>query len=263
MITRPNKGDRWTREEMILVLNLYFKLSYGQMDHRNPKVRELAHLMGRSENSVAFRLNNFASCDPMLQARGISGLNAHIKQCQPYWNEFVNNQEALVFESERILADYQDVSIEDKFKEELKDIPQGLVGETRVREVKTRVNQSFFRQVVLSNYGGKCALTGIDIPDLLIASHIIPWADDVKERLNPSNGICLSALYDKAFDKGYIAFCNDGTVIFSSNIEDKADRDYYSKYFMTIRDHKIEGFRKYAPNPEFLEWHRNHIFKGL
>ena len=79
MRVKPNKGDKWTRDEMILVFNLYFKLTYGQMDHRNPQVKELASIMGRSENSVAMRLNNFASCDPMLQARGISGLSAHKK----------------------------------------------------------------------------------------------------------------------------------------------------------------------------------------
>lgn len=263
MIVKPNKGDRWTREEMILVLNLYFKMSYGQMNHTNPKVRELAKLMGRSASSISFRLSNFASCDPILQARGISGLNAHIKQCQPYWDEFEKNKDALVFESEKILAEYEDVSLEDKYEEDLKDIPQGLVGKTRLQEVKTRVNQSFFRQIVLANYGGRCALTGIDIPDLLIASHIIPWANDTKERLNPANGICLSALYDKAFDKGYMSFDNEGKVLLSNNIEDKKDRDYYAKYFMTIKGHKIEGYRKYAPNPEFLNWHRQHIFKGL
>ena len=216
MRVKPNKGDRWTRDEMILVFNLYFKLSYGQMDHRNQQVKDLASIMGRSENSVAMRLNNFASCDPMLKARGISGLAAHTNICQPYWDEFINNQENLVYESEKILAEYQELTVEEKFKDDLIDIPIELTGETKIRAVKTRINQNFFRQIVLANYDNKCALTGIDIKDFLIASHIIPWADSVKERLNPKNGICLSSLYDKAFDKGYISFENDGKVIFSS-----------------------------------------------
>ena len=61
--------------------------------------------------------------------------------------------------------------------------------------MKTRVNQNVFRQIVLANYNKKCAITGIDIPDLLVASHIIPWSKNEEERLNPENGICLSALY--------------------------------------------------------------------
>ena len=62
--------------------------------------------------------------------------------------------------------------------------------------------------MVLSNYDSKCAITGIDIPQLLYASHIIPWSQNENERLNPENGICLSALYDKAIDKGLIGLNN-------------------------------------------------------
>lgn len=262
MRTFPQKGDKWSREEMILVFNLYFKLTYGQMDHRNPQVQELAKIMGRSENSVAMRLNNFASCDPMLQARGISGLSAHTKICQPYWDEFFENQETLVFESERILADYQEIPIEEKFKNELFDIPKELSGETKIREVKTRVNQSFFRQIVLANYDGKCALTGIDVKEFLIASHIVPWADNEKERLNPENGICLSALYDKAFDKGFISFDNRGKVLFSNQLKKNSDKDYFKQYFEPLENATIMKPRKYSPNIRFLEYHRNKIFRG-
>ena len=92
------------------------------------------------------------------------------KQCQPYWDEFDGNREALLFESEKILAAYQGTTVEQKYEEEIRDIPLTMKGETRKAEVKIRVNQSVFRQVVLANYGGKCALTGIDISDLLVAS---------------------------------------------------------------------------------------------
>ena len=73
-----------------------------------------------------------------------------------------------------------------------------LRGETREVIIKQRINQNVFRAMILNNYRTRCAITGIDIPELLIASHIIPWAKDEENRLNPSNGICLSALYDKA-----------------------------------------------------------------
>ena len=69
--------------------------------------------------------------------------------------------------------------------------------------------------MILSNYNGHCALTGIDIPQLLLASHIIPWSKNKVTRLNPSNGICLSALYDKAFDQGLIGFDQHYKVILS------------------------------------------------
>lgn len=260
MRTKPNKGDRWTREEMILVFNLYFKLPYGKLDHRTPEVKELAKLMGRTDNTVAMRLNNFAACDPKLQSRGIKALGDQKKRCQPYWDEFYENQEKLVYESEKILSDYQNTTIESKYKEELKDIPKELKGEYRIREVKTRINQQFFRKMVLANYNEKCALSGMDINSLLIASHIIPWSENKNERLNPENGICLSALYDKAFDKGLISFSNEGIVLFSEKLNRNIGKDYYTKYFLPIESRKLLTANKYKPNPLFLEWHRDVIF---
>ena len=176
------------------------------------------------------------------------------------WDEFANDRDTLLFESERILANYQGISIENKFKENLKDIPVGITGETKLREVKTRVNQYVFRQIVLSNYNNQCALTGIDIPELLIASHIIPWASNEKERLNPENGICLSSLYDKAFDKGLISFTNDQHVILSTYLKGNTGKDYYDKYFMPIENAILITPRKYRINSLFLEWHRDCIF---
>lgn len=84
-------------------------------------------------------------------------------------------QRSTTFESERILAQKEHITIEDKFSDVLIGTDH-LKGEYKVREVKTRVNQNVFRQIVIANYSGKCAVSGIDIPDLLVASHIIPWS---------------------------------------------------------------------------------------
>jgi len=260
MIKKPNKGDRWSREEMILVLNLYFKIPFMKFRTSTPEVKELAKIMGRTDNTVAIRLSNFASCDPNLTSRGIKGMNDHVKQCQPYWDEFAANREELIFESEKILAEYQDTTIEKKFEKELRDIPKELKGETRIVEVKARVNQHFFRDMVLTNYDGRCALTGIDLKELLVASHIIPWADNEQERLNPANGICLSSLYDKAFDCGLISFHDNGQVIFSDRLESNVGKEYFVKHFQIIKDSKLAIPQKYALNPAFLEWHRDVIF---
>lgn len=250
----------WTRDEMILALNLYLKTPFGKMHRTNPQVIELANLIDRSANSVALRLVNYASCDPILTARGISGMKGGRDQCLPYWNEFGENREDLVFESERILAKYQQTNIESKFADDLKDIPEGMTGEIRLREVKTRVNQNVFRQIVLANYDAKCALSGIDIIEMLVASHIIPWADDEENRLNPENGICLSSLYDKAFDKGLLSFRDDLTTLFSDRLEANVGKEYFEQYFEPVRNKKLITPRKYHPNPEFLEWHRDCIF---
>lgn len=260
MIPKPQKGDRWSREEMILAFNLYFQIPFSRYSSKTPEVISLAQTMGRTPSSVALRLTNFASCDPILQAEGIKGMYAGKKQCQPYWDEFFENKERLVFLSEQLLAMYQETTIETKFEKELLDIPSTLAGETRMREVKTRVNQDFFRRMILTNYNNKCALTGIDIPELLVASHIVPWASNEQERLNPKNGICLSSLYDKAFDSGLISFKDNGTVIFSKRLKANVGKDYYSKYFLPFESFALAVPQRYYPNPLFLEWHRDEIF---
>lgn len=253
-------NNLWTRDEMILVLNLYLKMPFGKMHKGNPNVIKMAHLIGRTPDAVAYRLVNYASYDPQLKQRGISGMSHGGKKCEEYWNEFVDDREKLLYESERILAQYEGTSIENKYKKELKDIPSFIVGDTKIRQVKIRVNQNVFRQIVLANYDYKCALTGIDIPELLVASHIIPWSENKEERLNPTNGICLSSLYDKAFDQGLISFDSSFKVLFSERLSSNVGKEYFDKYFSPIQNKSLAETKKYAINPTFLEWHRDCIF---
>jgi putative restriction endonuclease len=250
----------WTREELILAFNLYLKIAFGKTNKTHPKIIELANIIGRTPSAIGMRLGNFASVDPFHQQRGIRGLPNGIKQVQPIWDEFFHNQEELVFLSEQILAAKQHQTIEQKYQDVLFDI-KDIKGEDKIRAVKTRVNQSVFRQMVLMNYSSKCALTGIDIPDLLFASHIKPWSTHETERLNPENGICLSALYDKSFDKGYIGFDSNYKVLLSPALKEKKNTEYYNTYFAPIEGTKIHQPVQYLPKKEFLEFHRDVIFK--
>jgi len=249
----------WTRDELILAFNLYLKLPFGKLHTRTPEVIELAKITGRTVSSIAIRLTNFASCDPYHQNRGIKGMDGGRKQCQPIWDEFFQNKEALIFESERILAEKENQTIDTKYSELLFDV-KDLKGETKLREVKSRVNQNVFRQIVVANYSGKCAITGIDVPELLFASHIIPWAKNEKERLNPENGICLSALYDKAYDKGLIAINERFELLISTDLKKKSKYEYYPKYFSHLENERIILPQKYLPNKNFLQYHLDTIF---
>ena len=166
----------------------------------------------------------------------------------------------MLFESEIILAEKQDVALENKYAEILTDINH-LKGEYKIREIKTRVNQNVFRQIVIANYSSKCAITGIDIPSLLIASHILPWSKNESERLNPENGICLSSLYDKAFDLGLISINKEFEVMVSSFLKSKDNKPYYLKHFEFLNGCKIQLPKKYPPNPEFLKFHQDVVFK--
>jgi putative restriction endonuclease len=249
----------WTKDELVLAFNLYLKLPFGKLHTRTPEVIEMANLLGRTVNSIAIRLTNFAACDPYHQNRGVKGMDGGRKQCQPIWDDFFENKELLIFESERILAEKENLTIEVKFDDLLFDI-KDLKGETKLREVKTRVNQNVFRQIVLANYSNKCAITGIDIPELLFASHIIPWSKNENERLNPENGICLSALYDKSYDKGLIGINEKHQILFSSRLKKKKNTDYFSKYFAFIENQELLLPQKYLPKKEFIQYHLDTIF---
>ncbi len=252
-------ANLWTREEMILAFNLYLKLPFSKIGSRRKEVIELANLIGRSSSSVAIRLTNYAACDPFHQARGVKGMQAGKKRCQPIWDEFINNREALLFESEKILAELQNITIENKYSKILEDV-KDIEGKHKLQMVKTRVNQNVFRQMILANYDGKCALSGVDIPELLVASHIIPWSVNEKERLNPENGICLSSLYDKAFDSGLIGFNADYHVVISKRLIEKEGKDFYKDFFEIIRSKELQPARC-MPNREFLEWHMDCVFQ--
>ena len=138
-------------------------------------------------------------------------------------------------------------------------------GEDKILLTKQRKGQDYFRRMILANYGGRCALTGIDIPQLLLASHIIPWADKShkKERLNPCNGICLSALYDKAFDQGLISISpDDYSVVISSVLRENETKEYFDKHFGIIIGKKLMMPTEYLPNRDFLAYHRDKVFVG-
>lgn len=139
-------------------------------------------------------------------------------------------------------------------------------GEDVVSEIKRRKGQDYFRHMILVNYGGRCALTGIDIPQLLLASHIIPWSDKShkRDRLNPCNGICLSALYDKAFDQGLITFSpDDFSVQISSALRENESKEYFNRHFGSIIGKKITLPAEHQPNLDFLAYHRDKVFVGF
>ena len=160
----------------------------------------------------------------------------------------------------KILAEKENQTLEKKYDDLFIDIRE-LKGETKLREVKTRVNQNVFRRIVVANYSEKCAITGIDIPELLFASHIVPWSKNEKERLNPENGICLSALYDKAFDRGLIGFNENFEILISTQLKKKESKDYYHRYFSNLEKSKLETPQKYLPKKEFLQYHLDEVFE--
>jgi hypothetical protein len=93
-----------------------------------------------------------------------------------------------------------------------------------VRLQKARIGQGGFRAALDARWNGACPLTGVCERALLRASHIVPWnrCESEAERLEPDNGLLLSALWDAAFDRGLVSFADDGAALFSRRLEHKA-----------------------------------------
>jgi putative restriction endonuclease len=255
------KSPNWSREELILAFNLYLKLPFGKMHRGNPDVIKLAGILGRrTSDSVAMRLVNFANIDPYHQQRGVKGMSGGRKQVEPIWDEFINDQESLVYESERILAIFEHRTLEELHPEIKFDL-ENLTGEVRERMIKMRVNQNVFRQMILKTYKNRCAVSGIDLPELLVAGHIIPWAENDKERLNPENGICLSNLYDKAYERGLIAIDTEYKLLISRRLKEESEKYFYKNYFGRFEHQIITLPIEYRPRKEFLEY-RLERFQG-
>ena len=111
--------------------------------------------------------------------------------------------------------------------------------------------------MVLKNYANRCALTGLPIRELLIASHILPWSSHENERLNVRNGICLNRLHDAAFDQGLIGFDDALQLILSTRLRESLPQRFVSESFEAYEAQVLnvpeDGF---APDLGFVREHR-------
>lgn len=127
--------------------------------------------------------------------------------------------------------------------------------------IKTRGSaQKAFARAVKPNYNFRCAVTGISSPEFLVASHIVPWSKDENIRLDPANGICLSAQIDKAFEHGFILIEDDLTIRVNWDRigSDRVLREQLAPFDGT----KIEPPAVGAPNPEYLRRRRTMVGKA-
>lgn len=252
------KIDNWTKEQTIVAFNVYCKIPFKSSRKTNATIIKYAKMIGRSPSALNMKVGNFGRLDPELKKQGITGLVHGAKLEEEVWKEFNGNWEKLAYESELLVAHFQNKSIEDVVDFDLDDVPQGKERET---VIKARVNQSFFRSTILSSYNQKCCVTGLSISDFLVASHIILWKSDKKNRLNPHNGLCLNSIHDKAFDRGYITVTPDFKIKISDYFKDYSNEKAVLDLFIKYENQSIILPDKFLPSKEFLDFHYHSIFR--
>ncbi len=236
----------WTKDELVPTLKLYCITPFGRLHSKNPDIIELAKRLGRTASAVALKATNFASLDPTIDRAGMSNSSKLDKEV---WDDFFQNMD-----------EYLDASEVERPNEGFSEQQAEFIYASRagidvVRLTKTRMNQSFFRKLILASYDNKCALTGIAAPELLNASHIVPWSKDKEARTNPTNGICLNALHDRAFDEGLITFDHDYSVMYSPKLP-----SHTREALMSFSAEKLHLPKRFVPDKGFLDYHRTILF---
>jgi hypothetical protein len=250
-------GKKWTREETLLAFELYCRLPFGKLHQSTPAIVELADALGRTPSSIGMKACNFASLDPQHSDRGVVGLVNRGKLEEEIWQEFNRDSVSIVSE---IFAAKDNLLAKPEEPGEF-STPGGPseVGRT----VKVRRLQGFFRDAVLTNYSQRCGLSGVALPDLLNASHIIPWSVSPERRCDPRNGISLNALYDRAFDRGLFTFSESLEVVLSARLAGRRGQlGSLAVVLEELEGRQLEVPERFAPDPEALGYHRKHVFEA-
>lgn len=196
--------------------------------------------------------------DPILQS-DLDDFTWTFKEKGPTWEYFfqqygmneINKKDFINLLKLGLLRDFPEEIFIDPVEQDFS--AEDIIGNVKTRGHKHRK----FAQQVKLNYQYQCAISGIKTKDFLVASHIKPWAEDKENRTNPLNGICLSSLLDKAFDKGYITI--DANYKVQVSTKGISDFQLYS-YLNLYNGERIKVPKQYQPDQEFLDWHRNYIF---
>ncbi len=261
MATNAAARNNWTRAETLAALHVYLQLPFGQLHQRNPKLIELAQWLGRTPGAIALKLVNLASLDPVIVASGRSGMGNASALDRQIWQELQASWDAVALEA---AAEYDGLARRHAAPtdEELLDamppseeLPILEEGKSRSAIVQIRVNQARFRRAVLSSYDATCCISGLQHEKLVIASHIVPWSEDTQNRLNPQNGLCLSALHDRAYDQGLITVMPDFTVRVSPQIKASKSDSFITDSLLRFDRKRIRFPERFGPLPRFLTWH--------
>jgi putative restriction endonuclease len=267
----------WTRDELMLALYLYVHIPFGRQDKGDLDVQQLAIRLGRTSSSVAMKLSNLTSLDPIERERGVKGLQSASRADSLLFAEYsANPLETLAIAETLWNSDWTPSEASAVWSSEMIDAVQSANARRTVpriqshegptdrwTEQKIRLGQRVFRRNVLAAYDERCAVTGMAVESLLTASHIKPWAmsEDV-ERVSPHNGLLLSPFYNAAFDKGLITLDDQLNWSFASKLLDACENPEIAHHVDVLRHRPLRVPTALYPAEEFIRFHREYIFQS-
>ena len=250
----PRSTD-WTRQETLAAFHIYLQLPFGQLHRNQPRIVQLSQWIGRTASAVAMKLGNLASLDPQIVASGRSGMGNASKLDKQIWDEFLETNDTVVTEAAFSFGRYAEQNGLPPFVDVLDEVPDIEEGKTTTAIVQVRVNQARFRRAILASYNATCCMSGLRVSKLLVASHIVPWSMDNKNRLNPSNGLCLSALHDRAYDQGLITVMPDLTIRVGELLKSVNIDPFTHDSLTQCEGKKMTLPERFLPSAVFLEAH--------
>jgi len=241
-------GRNWSRTETLIAFALYCRLPFGRLHSRNPEIVAIARKLGRTPSSIAMKCCNLASLDETHQQRGVRGLQKVSALDRNVWSEFQTDPDAVSFEAATAIARLESRPVLPISEPDIAD----LEGKENERIVRVRVNQYFFRDLILTGYCDSCAVCGLPLPELLVASHIVPWSIDVRLRMNPRNGLCLCGTHDRAYERGLLRITRSYTIRIA--VPDRVRKSQpVTDWLIKYEGNQIQLPQRWLPDPELLE----------
>ena len=258
----------------MMAFALYIVLEPRECDDKGLDVQRLASFLHRTPSSVALKIWNIAAYDDNRKARGRVGMKHGSKLDSQVWQWYAEDPDAFMEQCLDLLRhallqadanDFNPVPLASDRNFSLETATFLLIaerapaGEERPTTTLQRVNQSYFRNSLLQNYHSTCCITGLQLPTLLIASHIKPWkAATPTEKTAASNGLLLNAFHDRAFDQGLISIDNDYCIMV--NHDKVKHSDINDKWLYDFEGREISLPAISQPSHEFIEYHHKHVF---
>lgn len=231
-------GERWAEDETLFLFRVFLSEPASSLSTGSPLISKMGDLLGRTPHSVHRKLEDIRSNEPSYIASGRKPTNC-ASLVKDVWSSLYSDYDRT---AACIDNAYLAVSKGSAIVSEMSVEPEVQPGQDIPVEATCRGGQQVFRRLVAGNFDRRCCITGLAAGELLVASHIKPWAESSPfEKTDPCNGLYLNRLHDALFDRHLMTLDEDMRVVYADSVRDRADADTFESLFgryegLRIRD---------------------------